>query len=203
MENRLFIQLAHKLVAYPQVYDLVQNLVGVKQVQGHMQPFLAHLENQLVLDVGSGTGLYRSVLPAEVDYIGLDLDPMKLVGLQERVQDRLGILLADATRICLQDKCVDVALCVFLGHHLTDEQVKALMRELARVVNGHLLFVEPLNRPQSKVSNLLWFYDRGSHPRTLSTWQSFLKRDFDIEEQQVFSIYDEYLLCWCKPKQIA
>jgi SAM-dependent methyltransferase len=199
----LLTQLAHKLVAHPQIYDLTQKLAGVGQVQERMRPYLAGAENAVVLDVGSGTGLHRPVAPASAKYIGLDIDPLKLAGLQSRQIAPFGILLGDGTRLCLKDDSVDVALCVFLGHHLSGPQVEQLMGELSRVVRGHVLFLDPLLCPDSIVSNTLWRYDRGSYPRGLDEWRAILDRWFEVEAHEAFAIRHHYLLCWCKPKSQA
>ena len=196
----MLTQLAHKLVAHPQIYDLTQKLAGVGQVQERMRPYLAGAANAVVLDVGSGTGLHRPVIPASAKYIGLDIDPLKLAGLQARQIEPFGIVLGDGTHLCLKEDSVDVALCVFLGHHLNDAQVEQLMSELSRVVRGHLLFLDPLLRPDSLMSSTLWRYDRGSYPRALHEWREILDRWFEVEADEVFAIRHHYLLRWCKPK---
>ena len=59
-----------------------------------------------------------------------------------------------------------MACCVFVLHHLDDEALRRGLAELARVVRGELVVMDPLWLDRRAISRLLWRYDDGAHPRT-------------------------------------
>lgn len=189
----------HHIAAHPWVYDQIQGFFGIYQIHDQLQPYLAEAQNKTILDVGAGTGLAARIVPATARYIWLDNDTQKLEGFSANRQHQFSIL-SDATQIALRNKSVDVALCVNVTHHLPDAQAEILFSELARVVRQRLLFWEPLLRPDSLVSNLLWKYDRGSYPRSAGVLQQYLARHFIVEHTRLHTIYHQYLLCVAQPK---
>ncbi len=158
------------------------------------------MDNQVVLDVGAGTGNIAQLLPQSTIYIGLDNDPKKLRGYKAKWPFGLAIL-GDATRIGLKDKSVSYAFCVDLAHHLSDNELSFLFRELARVVKRKLIFVDPIENKKSKISNLLWKYDRGSHPRSPKALYSTMESWFEVEHIEHFAVYHHYILCIGIPKR--
>lgn len=192
--------LAHRIAAIPWCCDLVQMLVGLKQAQQRLACHVADAHHKTVLDVGAGTGLYRQVLPETAEYIWLDMDPVKLGGFRRRRMTYRAMLLADATRLCLRDRSVDLALCISVAHHLSDEALARLLSEMARVVREKAVFLEPLDRPDSAVSRLLWRCDRGSWPRSAAVLLNAIQVDFAVEHAAQYRVYHRYLLCIARPR---
>jgi len=139
-------------------------------------------------------------MPAEVRYIWLDSDPQKLRGFRAKGLPGM-MILGDAARIPLRDRSVDVALCFLMSHHLTDEELSALFRELARLCRNKMIFLDALNEPGSFVSRLLWKYDRGSHPRTVATLHELITGSFNLIYAEQFKIYHTYVLWVGEPKR--
>jgi SAM-dependent methyltransferase len=191
----------HYLVAKPVVYNLVQWIVGGDINIRRLRRHLGSEENALVLEVGAGTGLYAAMLPPSARYLWLDMDPVKLSGFHATRPGGRAIL-GDATRIPLKAKSVDVAVCISLSHHLSDDQVPELFRELARVARKRIVFLDAVARPSSVMSRLLWRYDRGSHPRAASVLTGHLSRYFDIEHREQYARMHEYLFCTARPKSV-
>jgi SAM-dependent methyltransferase len=192
-------RIAHWLVANPTVYDWVQYLAGWEKVSRHLAPHLATLAGQSVLDVGAGTGNLARLLPPGTRYVWLDNDPTKLRGFNTK--DIPGeTILGDATRTGLADKSVDCAVCVALAHHISDVALPALFRELARVTRTRLILLDPVAHPTSRVSCWLWRFDRGGFPRLPAVLRDFVARDFEIEREELFTIYHHYLLLVARPK---
>jgi hypothetical protein len=86
---------------------------------------------------------------------------------------------------------------------LTDHQLSSALGEVARVCRQKLIFLDAVRQDTSAISNFLWKYDRGSHPRTASALRSSIAHNFAIEYEERYSIYHYYWLCTAKPKDSA
>lgn len=178
------------------VYDWVQLLAGAEEVHRRIAAQIHYLGCvNCVLDVGGGTGLYRSLWPAAVRCICLDISMDKLRGYRTR-HPRGTALCADATRLPLGSETVDAVMCSNVSHHLTDRSCELMIEESARVLKetGTLLFVDAVWEPKRFTGRLLWKFDRGSHPRTAAYLRSLLQKKFKLIHVVQFSIYHTYLL---------
>jgi ubiquinone/menaquinone biosynthesis C-methylase UbiE len=192
-------KLLHYAAAKPWVYDQIQTVFGLKQTQQRLAPYLAETYGKILLDVGAGTGLYRSLVPETARYIWLDIDSEQLEGFQRR-QTPYAALVGDGTRLCLRDHSVDYVLCIALSHHLSDEQLPRLVSELARVSREKMIFLDALDYPDSLVSRLLWKYDRGGFPRSAAALLFAIEAKFEIEQIEQYKVYHHHLLCIARPK---
>ena len=73
-----------RIVANPRIYNGVQAAFGAREVRRHVAPHLSQTEHKSLLDVGAGTGLYRSLVPDSARYIWQDIDPDKLATILPR-----------------------------------------------------------------------------------------------------------------------
>ncbi len=195
-------RLAHAIVAHPWVYDLVQRLAGREQNYNRLAPLMAEAGAGSLLDVGAGTGELARLVPPGATYIWLDNDPQKLHGFCAKSAAPRA-LLGDVDRMGLRDKSVDVAVCVAVSHHLTDEQLHSTLAEASRVCRRRLVFLDAVREDSSPLSKFLWSYDRGSRPRFASVLRSAIAQYFDIEHEEHYAIYHHYWLCAAKPKESA
>lgn len=161
---------------------------------------LQQMENQIVLDVGAGTGNYASILPPSVTYLWLDNDTQKLRSFKKKWPAGLATI-GDATQIGLKDKSVDYVFCVDLSHHLSDLELPLLFAEIARISKQKFIFLDAVKYKKSVISNLLWKVDRGSYPRSDEMICSFIERWFELEQIEHYTIYHRYLLCVGRPKR--
>ena len=175
------------------MYDRVQNILGLDKVSRHLVSYLADTDRQIVLDVGAGTGNYNALLPRSATYIWLDNDRKKLKGFRQKDSSGL-IVLGDATNVGLKNKSVDYGLCFALSHHVTGRELPLVFSELARVIRRRLIFMDAVVDPGSRTGNLLWKYDRGSHPRSVEALHSALETYFVPEHVKSFTVYHSYIL---------
>ena len=139
------------------------------------------------------------ILPPAATYIWLDSDVKKLEGLQRKMERARGVL-ADATRIGLKAKSVDITVCIGVAHHLTGDQLDAVLRELARICRVKLIFLDAIRDETSVLSKFLWKYDRGSSPRTADELRRQIEGQFVIQTEAYKSVYHRYWLCVARPK---
>jgi ubiquinone/menaquinone biosynthesis C-methylase UbiE len=195
----MLTQILHRIVANPWVYDTVQKIAGRDRVFKRIEPHVAQASGKTLLDIGGGTGEFARIVPPSATYIWLDNDPQKLRGMRAKFT-AVRAVLCDANQIAMKGKSVDIGACISISHHLTDEQLSGAVREFARVCRSKLIFFDAIRQAASPVSNFLWKYDRGSHPRSVEQLRSEIGKHFHIEFEERFSIYHHYWLCIGTPK---
>jgi SAM-dependent methyltransferase len=193
----MLTEILHRLAAQPRIYDLIQSAAGVAEINRRLAARLAELPRpERILDVGGGTGLAAELWPAGATYVCLDLDPLKLDHFRRKHPDKVA-LLADATRLPLASRSLDLVLCKLVSHHLGDPLLAMLLSESGRVLRrgGHFVFVDPLWDPARWRGRLLWRYDRGSFPRSELTLHKAVSAHFAINRWDVFAIHHRYVIC--------
>ena len=132
----------------PRFYEIAfdMNRKGEVDFLRHCFKRYARRPVRRVLDIACGTGPHLVRL-AEHGYAmtGLDLSPANIAYLRERLEDKersADLIVGDMTKFRLARK-VDAAICMqdSQGHLLTNEQVVAHLRAVARAVQRGGLFV--------------------------------------------------------------
>ena len=161
--------LRQRVLGAPRGFDLFQRLVGAQAskarfVADHVRPE----PRDRILDLGCGTGAMLALLPPEVAYVGVDLDP----GYVERARTRFG---SRGTFVCADittydpGPAFDVVILYGVLHHLDDEAVRAVSAVAHRALRapGRLLCAEPCRTDeQTPLERALMNRDRGRHIRT-------------------------------------
>jgi ubiquinone/menaquinone biosynthesis C-methylase UbiE len=185
----------------PALYDFAQALAGGRQLSTMLSRELSPLgPDGLALDVGGGTGMYRSLLPPSWHYSCLDLDPQKLEGFRRKYPDDQAIE-ASACNIPCPDGSFDVGLMVAVSHHLTDSEFDKALAETTRVLKptGMFLFVDAVWQPANLRGRFLWSLDRGSFPKTASDLKTMVAKHFFLEHEESWKVHHEYLLLRARP----
>lgn len=91
---------------------------------------------ETALDIGCGNGRHAALLADVADrVVGVDASQALLDAAEERVGDRVGLLLGDAARLPLAADSIDLAVYVATLHHLpSTADRRASLDELARVL---------------------------------------------------------------------
>ena len=191
---------AAALVSRPVVYDVVQVLAGSRKCYGRLKRQLPGTAGKRVLDVGGGTGRALDVLEANARYTCLDMDRQKLVRLREKYPGA-EVVVGDAAAMPTSSGGFELALCVFVAHHLQDSVLRGALGELSRVCRGSTLIMEPLWVPSRAISRLLWRYDQGAYPRTRAALLEEVERYFEIEHVDEWTVFHRYILLRCRPRR--
>lgn len=178
-----------KLLAKPFVYDRVRPWVvgGID-----MSPVYERLEtaaNDVVLDVGCGTGDALRYLPSFAEYVGFDVDAGAIDRARERASGRRGVrfearALAEGDLDSLKPSRVILA---GLLHHLDDPDAVELLTMLAqtpsirRIVTQDVVYL-----PGERMSNLLARLDRGRFVRGEDGYRELVaKASLELEDARI------------------
>jgi SAM-dependent methyltransferase len=179
----------HALVSHPAVYRCCQFTIGAGPVTHRIA---AHVDagNSLVLDIGAGTGYARRMWPAEARYVALDVDRAMLSASHQPLAVQ-----SDATELPIATGSVDTVLCKQVSHHIPEELLDRLFTEIRRVLRpgGRFLFLDAV-RTGRTVSDLLWRYDRGAHPRSEADLRQHLESCFTLVHREAHWHLHQYLL---------
>jgi hypothetical protein len=129
------------------------------------------------------------------------MDSQKLLRLREKYPGS-GVVVGNAAAIPARLGEFELALCIFVAHHLDDGLLRAALAELGRVCRGTTLIMEPVWIPSRRLSTLLWRYDQGAYPRTRAALLAEVERYFEIEHVEEWSVFHQYVLLRCRPKDL-
>jgi ubiquinone/menaquinone biosynthesis C-methylase UbiE len=181
------------------MYDLIQRSVGVSVVYRQVAPWVRFAPGMRVLDVGGGTGTLKQLFAPGVQHFCLDVERPKLERYVQKFEDARPIQ-GDGTALPVRDGKADAVTLALVTHHLNDAQLEGVLNEVARVLadNGVLVLYDAVWAPTRFGSRLLWKVDRGSHPRLAEQLATAIRRNFDVVEQQQFTVIHRYVAFRCK-----
>lgn len=133
-----------------------------------------------VLDIGCGTGQHSEITTGR--YLGVDLDARYIEFAKKRHPGK-EFLCMDVSQLQLDGEPFDVALMVDIIHHLSDEQARKLLADLARLTAKRVYFFEPVTQsPGNLVGRMVVAGDRGSYIRPREKLLELIRGVFAVEE---------------------
>lgn len=142
-------------------------------------------EGERLLDVGCGTGYFARL--ARGPYVGFDTTPASLAfGRRRHPPPRHAFLAMSATHLGLADRSIDRAVIVNVAHHLTDEILDGLLRDLRRVVTTRVLLVDLDPDNGNPLEDWFMHRDRGAFLRSRDTLRALAARHWAIEREALF-----------------
>ena len=193
--------MAHEILR-PGIYDLVQALAGLSRFRAHLAGEIAARDSDSpVLDLGGGTGLYRSLWSSDATFVCLDPDMANLRRARERTP-RMQILQASGENLPFSSGFFECVLIASVAHHLSTSLFTSVLAECSRVLKprGRLIFVDPVWDPGRWRGRALWWLDRGEYPRTPDALKQALQGSFELEHWETFVIQHRYALAVGRPK---
>jgi SAM-dependent methyltransferase len=104
------------------------------------------------------------------------------------------------------DKTFDAVLCLSVGHHLSDDLLQSVFREIQRVMTEDGVFffadaIRPIVRPRP-VAALLERLDEGRWFRREEDYVALLNNEFAIEQKRKFTeAFYQMLVLFCRKKR--
>ena len=114
------------------------------------------LKEFTVLDVGAGTGELLGVIAEfaragtrKTRLVGLDLNALsvKEIAAESVKYDEISPIQGNALNLPFDDNAFDYAICSLFTHHLTDEQIPIVLREMSRVAQRGIVVIDLERNP--------------------------------------------------------
>lgn len=168
------------------VYERFQRLLGSDAARRRfVRDFLRPSPGARILDVGCGTGAILDYLPADVDYVGYDLNPRYIEAARRRFPGRGRFSCARVDEAPEEPGGFDLVLATAILHHLDDSEAGLLMAGARRHLRpgGSLVTLDPVRHPgQPAVARLLVALDRGRRVRTPEGYRALADSHFALVE---------------------
>jgi SAM-dependent methyltransferase len=176
--NQRLTALYNRILGHPFVYDRVRPFVvgGID-----LSPLYQSLESgpdDVILDVGCGTGIAHEYLKGFRTYHGFDTDPVAIEAATAKTAaanvhyDCRLLTPEDVTRI----RPTRVILAGIL-HHLSDDEALALLRMCGSSSSDvRIVTADPTYLPGQWVSNTFAFFDRGRFVRKPPGYKGLAER---------------------------
>ena len=147
-----------------------------------------HLRNDAglrTLDLGCGPGAFSPLFAAQ-GYVGVDINPRYIAYARRHFQGEF--MAGDARAVDLPEASFDQILVFGLLHHLDDETVRAVLREMRRLVapEGEALVVEdiPAVSRLNLLGHLIHTAENGQHIRPVEEYRQLYGESFRIAGEE-------------------
>jgi len=173
------MSLYQRVLRHPFVYNRVRPWVVGGVDMSPVYEALGTGADDVVVDVGCGTGDALHYLPTFKAYHGFDIDPEAIEYAREAAAGRPGVRY-EARELTEEDlRSIQPSLVILAGllHHLDDESAAELLGMLARTKSiRRIVTQDPVFLRRERVSNLLAWLDRGRFVRTQDGYRGLAER---------------------------
>ncbi len=194
----LFATLVEKISDHPVLFILIRGILenDFKAIRAVIRRDLALGRDVRTLDMGCGPGAFADLF-AQGDYVGADLNARYID--HARRTRRGTFVVGDARKLDLPDARFDQILIFGLLHHLSDEDVRSVLRESKRLLSpgGRILAIEdiPAVSRLNLVGHLIHSVENGEHIRPVDDYRRLYGEFGRIDHDEVLrsGICDYYL----------
>lgn len=166
-------------------FDRWQSLVGAERAKRWFIETYVKPRNPIrILEVGCGTGALCQYLPANIEYLGVDIDEGYVIAARQAFPNRV-FEHADvgdpATFDALHGK-FDIVVAFGVLHHLDDNQVRRCLEGCSAALGkfGTFFSVDPCHRQHERpLEYLMKRFDRGRFIRSASSFRDLIAESFD------------------------
>jgi SAM-dependent methyltransferase len=189
-------RLVRRLSAQPQLWNLFRRIlegnfreerrvIGEELMPDARRIRRAEQRPPRVLDLGCGTGeLAPAFLSRGFDYVGVDIEPERIEYAQ-RTYPKGRFHVMDAGALRYPDGYFDQILVTGVLHHLSDDEVRRIVREMRRVLrpDGRALVMEDiaLRGSLNLLGALVHLADEGSHIRRPKQYAPLFVPELDLK----------------------
>jgi SAM-dependent methyltransferase len=191
-------KVVRRLSAQPQLWNLFRRILEFnfraekRVIRNELIPRARRVEKAedrkpRLLDMGCGTGeLAGSFIKAGYSYYGVDIEPER-IRYAQRTFPMGKFHVMDASDLVYPDGYFDQILITGVLHHLSDEEVRSIVREIKRVLrpDGRALVMEdialPLRGSLNFLGALVHLADEGAHIRRPHEYTPLFEPDLALK----------------------
>jgi SAM-dependent methyltransferase len=191
-------KVVRRLSAQPQLWNLFRRILEFnfraekRVIREELIPRARRVEKAesrkpRLLDMGCGTGeLAGSFIKAGYEYYGVDIEPERIRYARKTFPDGKFHVM-DASNLTYPDGYFDQILITGVLHHLSDEEVRGIVREIKRVLSpgGRALVMEdialPLRGSLNFLGALVHLADEGAHIRRPHEYTPLFEPHLDLK----------------------
>jgi SAM-dependent methyltransferase len=185
----LFAKVVERVSDHPVLFIFIRGILenDFKAIRRVIRRDLRPGRGLRSLDLGCGPGAFADVFLGD-DYFGVDLNARYI---EHARRTRKGtFLVSDARKVDLPDARFDQILIFGLLHHLSDDEVRAVLAEATRLLapSGHILAIEdiPAVSKLNLIGHLIHNVENGEHIRPTEEYRRLYVEDGRrIEKEEV------------------
>ena len=164
-----------RILAYPQVFDLYQNLVGVrKYLNMFVNEFFQVKKGISILDLGCGTASILPLLDNEIEYTGVDFS-QKYIDYAKRKYPNYTFFCSDiCNRVSLNGQ-FDVIISEGVMVALTDEELVRMFRNIVINSNKNTRIILSDSNYKESGSRLEKFFLNNQRYKNFRTRDDYIK----------------------------
>jgi ubiquinone/menaquinone biosynthesis C-methylase UbiE len=167
----------------PLVYDLAQ-IVLEGDYHSAITDTVDAESHESVLEIGCGTGHFARFFDT---YTGIDIEPKYIEAAQRRYAgSSKAFRVGDATALTFPDKSFDKVIIINVIHHLSDDEVRAVLKEAKRLAKKKFYVFDMTTDRDSFITPLLLYLDNGKFVRPLAAQVALIKESFTVDTSFTF-----------------
>ena len=174
----------HRLLDSAHGYDFSQ-LFGVPTLRAYRALVCENIPRNpqtRILEIGCGLGWARELFPE--NYTGIDINPDYIRAARAKFSGQFHAM--DAAQMPFAPGSFDEAVTIATTHHLTDEQLQAMVAKAVEVAARlHIIDAILPVSPRSWFKNALFRMDRGRFPRSVDRLRDAVSQIARVELRRV------------------
>jgi ubiquinone/menaquinone biosynthesis C-methylase UbiE len=184
----LFAATVQRISDHPVLFIVLRSILenDFKAIRAVIRRHLRVRQGLRTLDLGCGPGAFAGLFAGD-DYVGVDLNA-RYIDHARKTQPG-AFIVSDARHVDLPDGRFDQILIFGLLHHLSDEDVRAVLSESRRLLvpGGRVLVIEdiPAISRLNLIGHLIHRVENGEHIRPVEEYQRLYSEAATIESGEV------------------
>ena len=184
----LFAATVQRISDHPVLFIVLRSILenDFKAIRAVIRRQLRVRQGLRTLDLGCGPGAFADLFAGD-DYVGVDLNARYIDHARKTRQG--AFIVGDARHVELPDGRFDQILIFGLLHHLSDEDVRAVLAECRRLLvrGGRVLVIEdiPAISRLNLIGHLIHRVENGEHIRPVEEYQRLYSEGATIESGEV------------------